>query len=90
MRFKVLSFRGPLYKITSAFDVAIVDIKHRIKYGWINWRKASGIKSDRRISMKWKEKFVMERSMLFGSECSVVGKKIEQSMSSRDEKCLDG
>jgi hypothetical protein len=34
-----------------------MDVKHRIKCGWIKWRKTSGVLCNKRISMRLKGKF---------------------------------
>ena len=36
----------------------VEDVSHRIKAGWIKWRKASGVLCDKRVSQKQKGKFM--------------------------------
>ncbi|XP_050532668.1 uncharacterized protein LOC126900777 [Daktulosphaira vitifoliae] len=60
------------------------DIRHRIKCGWLKWRKVSGVLCDKRIPMRLKGKFyktVMRLAMMYGSECWTVDNKVEQRMS---------
>jgi len=35
----------------------VVHVRHRIKYGWMKWREASGVLCDKKISMRLKDKF---------------------------------
>jgi len=58
-------------------------IKHKIKYGWMQWRKASGILCDKRILMRLKVIFyrnVVKPTMPYSMEGYAVYRKIEQSM----------
>jgi len=46
------------------------DVKHRIRWGWIKWREASGVLCNNRIPMRLKGKFcksVVKPNMLYGS-----------------------
>jgi hypothetical protein len=44
-----------------------MDVKHRIKCGWMKWRKALGVLCDKRIPMRLKGKFYWSiPTMLFG------------------------
>ncbi|GMQ09840.1 hypothetical protein CsSME_00053081 [Camellia sinensis var. sinensis] len=47
------------------------DVIHRIKAGWFNWRSASGVLSNKRVSTRLKGKFyriVIRLVMLYGTE----------------------
>jgi len=60
------------------------DVKHGIKCGWIKRREVSGVLCDKRIPMRLNGKFyksVVRLTMLYGSECWAVDKKMEQRMS---------
>jgi hypothetical protein len=60
-----------------------MDVKHRIKCGIMKWREMLDILCDKRIPMRLKNTFYRRvvRPMLYGSECWVVDRRIEQSMS---------
>ena len=48
------------------------DVSHRIKVGWMKWRKASGILCGKRVSQKIKGKLyrtAIRPAMLYGAEC---------------------
>ncbi|XP_058009298.1 uncharacterized protein LOC131183163 [Hevea brasiliensis] len=48
------------------------DVSHRIKAGWLKWRRATGVLCDRKIPNKLKGKFyrtAIRSAMLYGSEC---------------------
>lgn len=68
---------GSFVQNNGGFDV---DVKHRIVCWWIKLRESSGVLCDKRISLWLKDKFyksVVRLTMVCGSECWVVGKKIE-------------
>ncbi len=47
------------------------DVSHRIKAGWLKWRRFTGVLCDRKIPNKLKVKFyrtVIRPAMLYGSE----------------------
>jgi hypothetical protein len=47
-----------------------MDVKHRIKCGWMKWREASGILCDKRMRLKRKfYKIIAKPTILYGSEC---------------------
>lgn len=60
-------------------------VKHRIKCGWIKYRDLLGVLCDTKILMRLKRKFyrslVRPTMIIYGSECWMVDKRIEQSMS---------
>jgi hypothetical protein len=48
------------------------DLSHRIKVGWLKWRRASGVLCDPRVPLKLKDKFyrtAIRPAMLYGAEC---------------------
>jgi len=48
------------------------DVTHRIKVGWLKWRRASGILCNKRILVHLKGKFyrtIIRPAMLYGTEC---------------------
>jgi hypothetical protein len=45
-----------------------MDVKHRVKCGWMKWRESSGVLCDNRIPMRLKGKFyksVMRQTMQY-------------------------
>jgi hypothetical protein len=48
------------------------DLSHRIKTGWLKWRKVSGVLCDHRMPLKLKGKFyrnAIRPAMLYAAEC---------------------
>jgi hypothetical protein len=48
------------------------DVSYRIKAGWIQWRQASDVLCDPRVSLKLKGKFyrtTIRLTILYGAEC---------------------
>jgi hypothetical protein len=48
------------------------DVSHRIKAGWLKWRRASDVLCDPRVSLKLKDKFyrtAIRPAILYGVEC---------------------
>ncbi len=48
------------------------NVSHKIKAGWLKWRRTTEVLCDRKISNKLKGKFyrtVIRPAMLYGSEC---------------------
>ncbi|KAL4126178.1 hypothetical protein QTP88_010404 [Uroleucon formosanum] len=59
-----------------------MDLKHRMKCGWMKWRDVSGVLCDKRISTKLKDKLyrsVVIPAMLYGLECWTADRRIEQT-----------
>jgi hypothetical protein len=48
------------------------DVSHRIRAGWVKWRRASGVICDKKVPNKLKSKFYMTMirlAMIYGAEC---------------------
>jgi hypothetical protein len=48
------------------------DVSYRIKAGWLQWRQASDVLCDPRVSLKLKGKFyrtTIRLAILYGAEC---------------------
>jgi hypothetical protein len=48
------------------------DVSHRIKAGWMKWRRASRVLCNKRVPRKFKSKFyrtAIRPAMLYGVEC---------------------
>jgi hypothetical protein len=58
-----------------------MDVKLRIKCGWMKWREVSGVLVVKRIPMSLKDKLYKRPTMLYGSECWAVDRRREQSFS---------
>lgn len=64
---------------------------HKIKASWLNWRIASGLLCDRRISTKLKEKFyrmTIRPVMLYGTDYLAVKKITIQKLSIEEMRML--
>jgi hypothetical protein len=60
------------------------DVSHRIKTGWIKWRKASGVLCDKRVPQKLKDKFyrtAIRPAMLYEAECWPTKRRHIQQLS---------
>jgi len=69
-----------------------MDVKLRIKFGWMKWREALSELCDKKIPMRLKGKFyksVLIPTMLYSSECWIVNRRIEQSMSVVEWEWID-
>jgi Reverse transcriptase (RNA-dependent DNA polymerase) len=48
------------------------DVSHRIRAGWVKWRRASGVLCDKKVPNKLKGKFyrtAIRPAMMYGAEC---------------------
>ena len=53
------------------------DINHRIKAGWLKWRRGIGVLCDCNMPLSLKEKFyrtALRPSLLYGTECWAIKK----------------
>ncbi|KAG2618649.1 hypothetical protein PVAP13_3NG079717 [Panicum virgatum] len=60
------------------------DVSHKIKAGWMKWRKASGILCDKKVPQKLKDKFyrtAIRPAMLYGAECWPTKRRHVQQLS---------
>ena len=67
------------------------EIIHRIKYGWINWRRTSGVLCDRRISARVKGKVyktVVRPAIMYGAETWSIKKSQEKKLDAVEMKML--
>jgi hypothetical protein len=67
------------------------DVIHRIKAGWLNWRQASGVLCDPRVSLKLKDKFyktMIQLAMLYRAECWPTKRQHVQQLSIAEMRML--
>lgn len=68
-----------------------VEINHRIKSGWNNWKKVSGVLCDKKISARVKgkvHKTVVRPAMIYGAEAWPIKKSQERKLDVAEMKML--
>ena len=67
------------------------EVRRRVQAGWQNWRRASGVLCDRKLSARLKGKIyksVVRTAMLYGMETVAVTERMEKKMEAAELKMV--